>query len=200
MPAVIWQRSKDQLSWLESHNEAYRRLGGVAAVNRIDNVKTAIATGSGAWGRINRVYRAYARSVGFHIDACQPRAANAKGKVEAKVRLSRLRLNPGGRCFDGMGHLQRWTDERIQPWSKEAICPATGRSVWESWQSELKRLRPVEQLPSPFDVVVTRRVQKDCTVCFEGRPYPVPFSYVGQLVDVRGADLEGRHTASGACP
>ncbi|MGA7279239.1 MAG: hypothetical protein WBW79_14975 [Desulfocapsaceae bacterium] len=57
MMAVIWRSSKDQLSWLESHNEAYARLGGVAAVNRVDNVKTAICYGAGSWGKINQVSR-----------------------------------------------------------------------------------------------------------------------------------------------
>jgi hypothetical protein len=186
MPAVIWRRRKDQLSWLESHNESYERLGGVAAVNRVDNVKTAIAVGAGAWGEINPVYRAYARSLGFHVDACQPRAGNAKGKVEAKVRLGRLRANPGRRQFDSMEHLQSWSDERILRWSEKATCPATGMTVRESWEGELDRLRPIEQMPTPFDVVVTRPVQKDCMVYFEGRSYPVPFSHVGQLVEVRG--------------
>jgi len=43
MPAVVWSRSEDQVSWLRCHNEGFRRLGGIPAVNRIDNVKTAIA-------------------------------------------------------------------------------------------------------------------------------------------------------------
>jgi hypothetical protein len=38
--AVVWSRSMDQLAWHHVHNEAYLRLGGVAAVNRIDNLKT----------------------------------------------------------------------------------------------------------------------------------------------------------------
>ena len=46
--AVVWSRSMDQLAWHHVHNEAYRRLGGVAAVNRIDNLKTGIAPGCGA--------------------------------------------------------------------------------------------------------------------------------------------------------
>jgi hypothetical protein len=36
--AVVWSLSMDQLAWHHVHNEAYRRLGGVAAVNRIDYV------------------------------------------------------------------------------------------------------------------------------------------------------------------
>ena len=41
----------DQLAWHHVHNEAYRRLGGVAAVNRIDNLKTGIVHGCGAGDR-----------------------------------------------------------------------------------------------------------------------------------------------------
>ena len=61
----------------------------MAAVNRIDNVKTAIVKGAGACGKINKVYRAHAKAVGFHIDACASRRGYEKGKVEAKVRVLR---------------------------------------------------------------------------------------------------------------
>jgi transposase len=186
MVAVIWRTSKEQLSWLASHNEAFKRLGGVAAVNRIDNVKTAIAQGAGSWGIINQVYRAYAKAVGFHIDACQPRSPNAKGKVEAKVHLSRLRLNPVRHHFDDIEHLQQWTDQRIDRWSEQAICPATGKSVRASWEQERPYLHKVDRYPQPFDVVVSRPVGKDCLVNFEGRSYSVPFRYAGQLIEVRG--------------
>jgi len=93
-PAVVWSRRADQLSWLSCHNGARRRLAGVAAANRIDNVKTAIVRGAGAWGMIHPTYRAHAGAVGFHIDACSPRAPEAKGKSKAKVRLSRQGEEP----------------------------------------------------------------------------------------------------------
>ncbi len=186
MPAVVWSRRKDQLSWLTCHNATYRRLNGVAAVNRIDNERTAVARGAGCWGDINETYRAYARAVGFHIDACQPREANAKGKVEAKVRLTRFRANPIHRCFDGLEHLQEWTDRRMRDWAKRARCPATGLPVYESWLREQEHLAAVPVLPEPFDIAVTRNVYPDCTVPFEGRSYAVPFRYFDRQVEVRG--------------
>ena len=131
--------------------------------------------GAGAWGVIHPTYRAYARAVGFHIDACAPRQAQAKGKVEAKVRLSRLLLDPGRRACDSLEELQALTDERVERWAEQALCPATGRTVQESWQQELGRLAPLPLLPEPFDVAVTRPVHPDCTVHFEGRLYSVPF-------------------------
>ncbi len=155
-------------------------------MNRIDNLKTGISRGAGAWGTINPVYRDYAQVVGFHIDACPPRAGNAKGKVEAKVRLARLKINPYGRSFDGLEDLQSVSDTRMRSWAEGAVCPATGKTVMQSWDDELLHLAPVPNLPEPFDVAVTRPVHKDCTVRFEGRTYSVPFEYVDREVEVRG--------------
>jgi transposase len=71
--AIVWSESKDMLSWLGCHSEAFRRLGGVPATVRVDNEKTAMVRGAGAWGIINRSYRRYATTLRFHVDACPPR-------------------------------------------------------------------------------------------------------------------------------
>jgi transposase len=187
MPSIIWSRRVDQVSWLHCHSESFQRLGGVPAVNRIDNVKTALSQGAGAWGTIHPTYRSYARVMRFHVDACAPRAPEAKGKSEAKVRLSRLLTPVVHREYAGLEGLQEATDERVMQWSKKAICPATGGTVFESWQEEKKYLGPLPSpLPEPFDVCVDRPVHKDCSVHFEGRQYPVPFRFVGRRVEVRG--------------
>jgi hypothetical protein len=182
----VWSLREDQVSWLACHNRAFERLGGIPAVNRIDNVKTAIAQGSGAWGTIHPTYRAYARSVGFHVDACEAESPEHKGKVEAKVRLSRRILEPLGTRFDSLEDLQQQTDRRIEHWSERATCPATGKSVRASWEAELPLLQALPLLPEPFDVAVLRPVHKDCMVHFEQRQYAVPFVHVGRHVEVRG--------------
>jgi transposase len=185
-PAIVWSQREDQVSWLACHNRAFERLGGIAAVNRIDNLRTAISHGAGAWGTIHPTYRAYARTVGFHIDACAPDAPEQKGKTEAKVKLCRRLVEPLGKRFDGIEDLQEQTDERVERWSERAICPATGKTVKESWEEERALLRPLPLLPEPFDVTVIRPVHRDCTVHFEQRQYPVPFEHVGRHVEVRG--------------
>jgi transposase len=98
--AVVWSRTTDQLAWHRVHNEAYRRLGGVAAVNRIDNLKTGAARGCGAWGQVNEQYRVDARSMGFHVDACEARCPEQKGKTERRVGVWK-RLPVRARAFDG---------------------------------------------------------------------------------------------------
>jgi transposase len=195
--AAVWSRDKGLLAWLGCHNRAYERLAGVAAVNRIDNVKTALAQGAGPWGTIHPAYRAYSRAVGFHIDACLPRDPEAKGKAEAAVRLSRLHLDPTGRRFDSLEELQQWSDRRLERWAEKAVCPATGQTVEASWEAELSRLAPLPLLPEPFDLAVTRPVHKDCMVRFEQRSYPVPFEWVGRRVEVRGCASKVQILAEG---
>lgn len=186
MPAIVWSLSKDLLSWLYCHNRSFERLGGIPAVNRVDNEKTAVSVGAGSWGTIHPTYASYARSLRFHVDACQPRQPQAKGKGEAKVKLGR-RLGPKRRQYDALEELQMETDRSAEAWARSATCPATGRSVWESWQEERDFLgRLPEILPEPFDLAVRRPVHRDCMVHFEGRSYAVPFQYAGRTVEVRG--------------
>lgn len=183
---VVWSESAAQLAWLFVHNEAFARLGGVPASVRVDNVKTAISRGAGAWGVINATYRRYAQVARFHVDACQPKSPEAKGKVERRILDYRAGSSPYGRHWNSLSELQAWSDEgREARWAKRR-CPATGGSVLEAHAAELPLLGPIDALPEPFDLAVTRRVNKDCTIQFEGRTYSVPFQHVGREVEVLG--------------
>lgn len=184
--ALVWSRSMDQLNWHRVHNEAFVRLGGIAAVNRIDNLKTGVCHGAGPWGQINANYQAYAQLMGFHIDPHEPYAAHQKGKVERRVgwikRLGFLDL-----CFEDMAHLQTYTDQKLLGQEQSRLCPATGKTIAATWQQEKALLRPLPRLiPEPFDVIRDCPVHKDCTIRFDGRTYAVPFRYVGQRLEVRG--------------
>jgi hypothetical protein len=186
-PALIWSPCKNQLAWHQVHNEGFRRLGGIPAVVRIDNLKTAVAHGAGPWGRLNRHYRAYARTVGFHIDACLPRQPQAKGKVERLIRDLRSACSPYRRHWDSLEELQQATDQQIARLAQRRICPATGCCVAESFALEQRRLAPLPVLPEPFDIAVARTVAADATVGFEQRRYSVPFAWIGRRVEIRGA-------------
>jgi transposase len=185
--AVVWSERKDQLAWLHCHSEALKRLGGVPATMRIDNEKTAIATGAGAWGEIHIAYRRYAEVARFHVDACAPRSPEHKGKVERRIRDHRLQADPRSRAWSDLAELQAWTDERMLASARRRRCPVTGGSVLDAWQAEIPHLGHLPELPEPFDLVATRRVSGDCLVSFEGRRYSVPFHLIGRTVEVRGA-------------
>ena len=185
--AIVWSLRKDQLSWLHCHTEAFKRIGGVTATVRVDNEKTAIVRGAGAWGTINTTYRRYASMMRFHIDACAPRQPQSKGKVERRVRDQRLSQDPSREAWRDLAELQAWSDEQSQRSAMRRRCPATGASVWESWQAEQALLTALpETLPEPFDVALTRQVGIDSLVSFEARQYSVPFAWVRSMVEVRG--------------
>ncbi|HLX09978.1 MAG TPA: hypothetical protein VKY89_19140, partial [Thermoanaerobaculia bacterium] len=46
----------------------------------------------------------------FHIDLCPPRAPEAKGKIERRIRDHRVWLDPGFREWDSLEELQEWSD------------------------------------------------------------------------------------------
>ena len=114
----------------------FQRLGGVPAVLRIDNVKTAIARGAGARGVINETYRRFAVQLKFHVDACQPRHPQGKGKVERHVRDLRGTVDPRREVFDSLEALQAVTDARLEERAARLRCPATGTSIAEAWEQE----------------------------------------------------------------
>ncbi|HEX5011355.1 MAG TPA: IS21-like element helper ATPase IstB, partial [Planctomycetota bacterium] len=166
--AIVWSRRKDLLAWLHVHNEAWRRLRGIAASVRVDNEKTVMAKGAGVWGELHPIYGRYAETVGFHIDVCPPRSPGHKGKVERRILDQRLGGDPRRRCWDSLEELQAWTDDLVERSAQRRTCPATGTSVVEAWRMEQSKLAPLPaELPEPFDHVATRRVAIDCTVSFE---------------------------------
>lgn len=197
--AVIWSERKDLLSWLAVHNAAFAFLGGVPATVRVDNEKTAVVRGSGVWGELHPVYRRYAQSLRFHPDVCAPRCPERKGKVERKIRTLRGSPLPYRNHWADLAELQAATDERLLAQARRRRCPATGQSVFETWQAERAALSPIDHLPEPFDVVVTRTVGADCMVRFEGRSYSVPFAWLGRAVEVRGGAREVQIFAGHQC-
>jgi transposase len=180
--AIIWSESMNQLAWHHVHNEAFKRLGGIAAVNRIDNFKTGVASGSGVWGKVDSAYAAYARTMGFHVDPHEARQPQQKGKVERRVgAFKQLDWN---RVFDSLADLQVYTDEMMRRDSVVRQCPVTGQSVHVTWLSERELLRRLPAtLPAPFDAIKQAKVYKDCTIRFEGRTYSVSYRYTDKTVE-----------------
>lgn len=195
---VIWSRSKDQLSWLACHNRAFERFQGVPATLRVDNEKTAVTRAAGPWSVLNAAYARYAQQARFLIDPCLPYSPEAKGKVERRILDLRFGSNPYQDDWDSLEALQGWSDERRIPRWEARSCPATGASVMESFKQEQPHLGALPVLPEPFDISVTRRVNTDAIVNFEGRMFNVPIAFVHRSVEVRGCASSVQFVADGA--
>ena len=191
MWAVIWSLNQDMLNWIRCHNEAFIRLGGIPMSVHLDNLKTGVARGAGAWAEINAGYADYAIQTGFIPDPARVRMGSDKGKVERRGQdMKRLPLQTGER-FSTLEELQRVSDARVATLSEELVNPITGFSIRRTWMMELEHLAPLPlSLPEPFDVQVGRKVTRDCLVSFEGRQYEVPSKFVGRTLTVRGCPGE----------
>jgi hypothetical protein len=180
-------RDQTQLSWHTGHLALFERYGGVPLWVRIDNLKTGVSSGAGASAVLNATYRVFARTCGFEVDPCRAAKGSDKGKVERSVRTFRMAYGSVLRNgAESIGELQRSLDARSYALLDRLTCPVTGTSVREAWESERRLLRPLPTMAEPFDVVVSRRVSRDCLISFEGRRYSVPFAWVGRQVEVLG--------------
>jgi transposase len=184
---VIWSRSENMLAWLDGHNRAFEFLGGVPSFVRTDNLKTGVASGCGAWAKINDGYETYAKQMEFTPDPHRVNTPRDKGKAERRVDDVKVLQVTDSDRFEDTEDLQETGTMRVVDRSKKLTCPVTGKSVYESWHLEKPYLKPLPlSLPEPFDVQVLREVGRDCLVAFEGRRYSVPYRWAKRTVQVRG--------------
>jgi transposase len=184
----VWaSATMSQLAWQTGHLALFQRYGGVPLWVRLDNLKTGVASGAGPTAVFNPAFVTFARTCGFGLDACRAATGSDKGKTERQVRTRRgaftdLLLRP----WNGLDELQTALDARAQELHERYRCPVTGTSVTDALRAEQALLQPVPLVHEPFDVVVARRVSRDCLVSFEGRRYSVPFCWVGRVLELRG--------------
>jgi transposase len=184
----VWaSRTVTQLAWQTGHLALFHRYGGVPLWVRFDNLKTAVARGAGPTAVFNPAFVTFAHASGFALDACRAGMGQDKGKVERQVRSERSAFaDLFARPWPSLEALQEALDARGRELLGQRRCPSTGTSVRDALAEERLHLKPVPAVHEPFDVVVARRVSRDCLVSFEGRRYSVPFAWVGRLVEVRG--------------
>jgi transposase len=132
MWVVIWSRSEDMLAWLDGHNRAFQFLGGVPSFVRLDNLKTGVASGSGAWAKINEGYQSYAKQMEFTPDPHRVNTPRDKGKAERRVDdIKILQITDTDR-FEDVDDLQETGTIRVVDRSKRLTCPVTGKSIYDS--------------------------------------------------------------------
>jgi hypothetical protein len=176
-----------QLAWQTGHLALFTRYGGVPLWVRIDNLKTAVASGAGPTAVLSPAFATFARTCGFAVDPCRAATGADKGKVERAVRTERAAFADLLRVdWPSLEALQTALDTRAAERHARRRCPITGTTIAEALAAERAVLQPVPAVHEPFDCVVARRVSRECLVSFEGRRYSVPFATVGRTVEVRG--------------
>jgi transposase len=174
--------------FLDAHERAFEYFGGHTREHLYDRART-VCQGT-AEGRIlwNSTFRTFADYWGFEPRLCQPYRAQTKGKVESGVKYFRRNFLPGRTFVDDVD-----LDEQLRQWMTEIadqrIHGTTHERPIDRFTEEQRHLVGTAGHPSfRLEARQPRVVADDYLVSFETNRYSVPFTLIGQAVEVlRGA-------------
>lgn len=174
--------------FLDAHERAFEYFGGHTREHLYDRPRT-ICQGTQR-GRIlwNPTFKAFAEYWGFEPRLCQPYRAQTKGKVESGVKYFKRNFLPGRVFLD-----DRDLHEQLAQWMTEIadvrIHGTTHERPRDRFVQEQPALIPTTTQPS-FRLAAryTRIVADDYLVSFDTNRYSVPFTLIGQTVEVQRRD------------
>jgi len=196
--------------FLDAHEQAFAYFGGHTREHLYDRPRT-VCQGS-VDGRIlwNPTFRAFADYWSFEPRVCQAYRAQTKGKVESGVKYFKGNFLPGRTFVDDV-HL----DEALREWMATVadvrVHGTTHERPLDRFGREAATLVPTGSQPSfRLEAPLHRIVADDWLVSVDTNRYSVPFTLVGQPVEIqrragmlrvqhRGAlvaehpELSGRH-------
>ncbi len=180
----------DLPTFLDCHIRAFKYLGGVPREILYDRMRNVFIGKIAGKAKFNTTLEGFALHYGFTPVVAPAYAAWVKGKVERPYHFIREGFWRGysfTNLVRANHDLSDWLstkDERVHGTTHEKI-----NTRFERERSFLQALPP-----QPFDTSyrIYRKVQKDCTVRFEGNWYVVPHTLVGAILLLRVKDTQMR--------
>jgi transposase len=180
---AVWDQQLE--TFLRLHERAFRDLGGVPTVIRLDNLKSGVLRACVYDPDINEVYTAFARHWGFTPLPIQPRHPQENGKQERSggyVKDNALK----GRTFDSLEAQNACLRQWNRTIARLRIHGTTRRQVWTHFvEVERPALQPLAAEAFPIFQCGGRTVHPDGHVEVAGAYYPVPASLLGEDVRVQ---------------
>lgn len=173
--------------WIESHVRAFAFAGGLTEQVVPDNLKSAVSRPCRYEPDLNPTYQDLAMHYGVAVMPARVRKPRDKAKVEVGVQvverwiLARLR----NRRFFSLTELNEAIRELLTRLNERPFrkLPGCRRSLFESL--ERPALRPLPEERFRYAEWKKVRVGIDYHVEVEGHFYSVPYTQVGQELDVR---------------
>jgi len=182
--ATHTQQSHD---FIQSHMRAMTFFGGVPKLIVPDQLKSGVTTSCLYEPKIQRTYEEMARHYGTAVFPARPKKPKDKSKVEVAVQviqrwvLARLR----NEVFTSLASLnarirelnEDLNDREMRTYGK------TRRQLFEALDKPALQPLPTDSFElADFN---TCRVDRDYMVHVDGHAYSVPYTLVGELVDIR---------------
>jgi hypothetical protein len=131
--------------WAELHEKAFRRLGGVAKIAVIDNLREGVLKPDIYDPSINPLYRDMLRHYNVVAMPCRVRDPDRKGKVERGVGHAKNTPLKGLR-FESLEEAQTYLDHWETHWADTRIHGTTKRQVAAMFAEEKPTLQPLGHL------------------------------------------------------
>ena len=171
--------------FLEAHEQAFDHFGGHTKEHLYDRPRTICAP-NGEGGVIwNPTFKSFADYWGFEARLCRPYRAQTKGKVESGVKYVKRNFVRAGEFVDFLD-----LSEKLAQWNHEIadvrVHGTTHERPIDRFVGEKPELMALSGRPGyRMEARFTRIVADDFLVSFEANRYSVPFSFIGQSVDVQ---------------
>lgn len=175
-------------SFLEAHERAFDYFGGHTREHLYDRPRTVCLPSGSGKTRWNPTFKAFADYWGFEPRLCAPYRAQTKGKVESGVKYVKRNFLPG-RVFIDRVDFDEQLDEWMATIADVRIHGTTHERPIERFAREKDRLVPLAGQPSfHVGMPANRVVAEDYLVSFRCNRYSVPFTLIGQAVDLIARD------------
>ncbi len=171
--------------FLDAHERAFAHFGGHTQEHLYDRPRTVCLSSGDGHFRWNATFKAFAEFWGFDPRVCRPYRARTKGKVESGVKYWRRNFLPG-RTFRDDADL----DAQLVEWMGEVadvrVHGTTHQRPIDRFADERGLLVPTGGHPAfRLEASQPRIVPSDYLVALDTNRYSVPFTLMGQTVEVR---------------
>lgn len=181
------QWSQDLASFIGGHVRAFEFFGGVPQLIVPDNLKAGVRRADRYEPSLNRTYAEMANHYGCAVMPARPRKPKDKAKAEASVLLVERWILAvlRNRTFFSLAEVNEAIRELLVKLNEKPFQKLEGsrKSLFETLDKPA--LRPLPQHPYEFAVWRTARVNIDYHIAVHGVYYSVPYTLVGQQLDVR---------------
>ena len=176
-------RSSAQI-WVDLHEQAFRRLGGVTRLVVLDNLREGVLAPDIWDPSLNPLYRDLLAHYGAVALVCRVGDPDRKGKVESGVGHAQKTPLKGLR-FEALEAAQTHLDHWELRWADTRIHGTTKRQVAAMFAEERPALLPLPLEPFRYYQYGVRTVHLDGCVEVEAAYYSTPPGCIGHRVQVQ---------------
>lgn len=179
--------TQELMHWIGAHERALSFFGGVPECIVLDNLKSGVTDPCRYEPGVNRSYQEFAEHYGVAVLPARPKKPRDKSKVEKAVQeVERQILAPlRHQQFTSFAALNGAMRERLAQLN-ERLMPGYGlsrRGLFEQVDQPVLKALPTQ--PFVFGQWKSAKVNLDYHIEVEGHYYSVPYTLVGQAVQVK---------------